>query len=172
MNLIAKSFSICLNKETFSFQNEKILGLNIFMASNHFCVKINKKKLKLSNVNPIKFNSQQIQTFDFNFLSDQQLAPAYSINEHLFPLIAPKILLIPQLSIPKISSFYTNKKDKTLASGTILFSLEFNTDSILPILKTYDEIIDRNRLDSAVLNYGFIHNVSQMVTQEAALGLN
>ena len=27
-------------------------------------------------------------------------------------------------------------------------------------------------MDSAVLNYGFIHNVSQMVTQVAALGLN
>ena len=81
MNLISKSISVCLDKEIFSFQNEKILVLNIFMATNQFCVKINKNKLEFSNINPIKFNSQQIQQFDLNFLSDQQLSPAYSINE-------------------------------------------------------------------------------------------
>ena len=39
-------------------------------------------------------------------------------------------------------------------------------------MKTYDEIIQRNILDSAVLNYGFMHNVSQLVTRVASLGLN
>ena len=80
MNLISKSISVCLDNEIFSFQNEKILVLNIFMATNQFCVKINKNELEFSNTNPIKFNSQQIQKFDLNFFSDQQIAPAYSIN--------------------------------------------------------------------------------------------
>ena len=90
----------------------------------------------------------------------------------MFLLVAPEILLIPQHSIPKISLFNTNQKDKTLAAGTILFSLQFNTDSILSILKTYNEIVEQNRLDAAVLNLGFMHNVSQMVTRVASLGLN
>ena len=43
MNLISKSFSICLDKETFNFQNEKILKLNIFIrllknSSNYLLV--------------------------------------------------------------------------------------------------------------------------------------
>ena len=45
MNLISKSFSVCLDKQTFSFQNENILVLNIFMAANQFCVKMNKNEL-------------------------------------------------------------------------------------------------------------------------------
>ena len=112
MNLIAQSFSICLNKETFSFQNEKILVLNICMASNHFGIKINQNMLEFSKIKPIKFISQEIQTFYLNFLSNQQLTPSYSINENLFLLIAPKILIIPQLSIPQISLFNTNQKDR------------------------------------------------------------
>ena len=76
MDLISKSFGVCLDKETFSFQDENILVLNIFMATEQFCVKINKNKLEFSNTNPIKFHSQQIQQFDLHFLSDQQIAPA------------------------------------------------------------------------------------------------
>ena len=39
-------------------------------------------------------------------------------------------------------------------------------------MKTYNEIKEINRLDSAVLNYGFMHNVSQMVARVASLWLN
>ena len=87
-------------------------------------------------------------------------------------LISPKILLAPQLSISQISFFNTNQKEKTLETGIDLFTLKFNTASILPLFRTYDQIIDKNKLDSAVLNFGFMHNISEMVTRVASLGLN
>ena len=138
------------------------------MATEQFCVKINENRLEFSNTTPIKFQSQQIRQFELHFLSDQQIAPSYTINDKLFVLVAPEILLTPQLSIPRIFLFNTNQKIKMLPAGTNLFSLQFNTDSILPIMKTYNEIVEQNRLDAAVLNYGFMHNVSQMVTRVAS----
>ena len=50
------------------------------MASNHSGIKIYLNKLEFSNIEPIKFSSQEIQTFDLNFLSDQQLATSYTIR--------------------------------------------------------------------------------------------
>ena len=135
-------------------------------------MKINENILEFLNTSPIEFQPQQIRQFELHFISDQQIAPSYTINDKLFVLIAPEILLTPQLSVPRVSLFNTNQKIKTLPAGTNLFSLQFNATSILPIMKTYDEIIQRNRLDSAVLNYGFMHNVSQLVTRVASLGLN
>ena len=40
------------------------------------------------------------------------------------------------------------------------------------IFAVYDQIVDKNKLDSAVLDFGFMHNISEMVTRVASLGLN
>ena len=96
------SFGMCLDRESFSFQDENILVLNIFMATEQFCVKINENRLEFSNTTPIKFQSQQIRQFELHFLSDQQIAPSFTINDKLFVLVAPKILLTPQLSVPRV----------------------------------------------------------------------
>ena len=41
INLISKSFGVCLDRDSFSFLDENILVLNIFMATEQFIVKIN-----------------------------------------------------------------------------------------------------------------------------------
>ena len=80
INLISKSFSVCLDKDSFSFQDENILVLNIFMATEQFCVKINENRLEFLNTSPIEFQPQQIRQFELHFISDQQITPSYTIN--------------------------------------------------------------------------------------------
>ena len=54
---------MCLDKDSFSFQDENILVLNIFMATEQFCVKINENRLEFLNTSPIEFQPQQIRQF-------------------------------------------------------------------------------------------------------------
>ena len=68
--------------------------------------------------------------------------------------------------------FYSGWEDPSNSTTSLHLRYKPGKNSILPIMKTYNEIVERNRLDAAVLTYGFMHNVSQMVTRVASLGLN
>jgi hypothetical protein len=84
-----------------------------------------------------------------------------------FVLISPQIHLDPILMTPSVCLYNTNKTLQILPENITLFSITFNTDTILNIPQSEKEVLSKHQFDKSIINYSFLQNMANAISKIA-----
>ena len=126
-------------------------------------------EIQFKTVKPITFQPQEIIKLDINFCANTQIVPSYELNEGTFLLISPQIHLDPILMTPSVCLYNTNKTLQILPENIVLFSVTFNTDTILNIPQSEKEVLSKHQFDKSIINYSFLQNMANTISKIACI---
>ena len=169
--LIALAFQTTLTNGTLNFNNEKILLLKTYINSEDVYIQIIQNEIQFKSIKAITFQPQEIIKIEINFCADTQIVHNYELNEETFLLISPQIHLDPILMAPSVCLYNTNKNMQILPENSTLFSISFNTDTVLNLPQDKKQVLSKHQFDKSIINYSFLQNMVNTISKVAFISL-
>ena len=97
--------------------------------------------------------------------------PTYELNAETFLLVSPQIHLDPILMVPSICLYNTDKNIQILPENTTLFSILFNTDTLLNLPQNKKQVVGNHQFDKSIINYSFLQNMVNTISKIAFMDI-